>query len=189
MAYIGKSMSENAYKAHQEGLVVKSQVNSKMLKSCGFEYSVGFFKWLCDKKYIKPVAYHHTSAFCKLTPFYSHKVINFMQKNCNLDILYNLYLNRTTREEIKTQLGIEYARVYVSADILGIKCDPIEFHCVKYKNLLFWSTETAFHHKSHKVKVIEVFDERPSQNWNNKNTRKIINKIILYKKPAVKILG
>ncbi|NYB72849.1 hypothetical protein HZF24_01700 [Sedimentibacter hydroxybenzoicus DSM 7310] len=189
MAYIGKKMSENAYQAHKDGLLVKSQVDSRLLKKYGFKYSVGFFRWLCDKKYIKPVAFHHTSASCKLTPFYSPKAISFMQNYCNLDILYKQYLNKTTREEIKKQLGIKYAKAYVSADVLGIKCDPIEFHCVKYKNLLFWSTETAFHHKSNKVKVIEVFDDRPSNNWNNKNTRKIINKIILYKNPDVKVMG
>lgn len=189
MAYIGKRMSENAYKAHNDGLLVKSQIDSKLLKTFGFKYSVGFFRWLCDKKYLKPVAFHHTSASCRLTPFYSPKAISFMQNYCNLNILYELYLNKATREEIKKKLNIKYSKIYVSADILGIKCEQIEFHCVKYKNLLFWSTETAFNRKSKNIKEIEVFYKRPSQNWNNKNTKKIINKIILYKKPDVKILG
>lgn len=189
MAYIKRSMSENANKAHEEGLVVKSQINAKTLKDYGFEYSVGFFRWLCDKKYIKPVAFHHTSAFYKLTPFYSLKVVSFMQRNCNLDILYKLYLNKITKEEIKRRLGIRYTKAIVSADLLNIKCHPIEFHCVQYKNLLYWSPEKAFYYKSEKVNIIEVLEERPSQNWNNKNTKKIVNRIILYKKPAVEILG
>lgn len=188
MAYIGRSMSENAYKAHREGLVVKSQVNSKILKSHGFKYSVNFFKWLCKNGYIKPVAYHHTSAFYKSTPFYSLKVIGFMQKHCNLDILYKLYLNKTNKVEIKKELKIKYAKVLVSGDLLNLKCEPIEYHCVLYKSLLFWSTNTAFQRNSKKLKIIEVLDKRPAHNWNNKNTKKIINKIILYKHPKVKIL-
>lgn len=111
MVYIGIIMSENAFQAHEEGLFVKSEVTAKFLKNYDFKYSVGFFKWLINKKYIKPVGYHHTSVGRNMTRFFSPKVIDFMNNNFNLDTLYKLYLDKTTKEEIIEMLGTKYVRV------------------------------------------------------------------------------
>lgn len=183
MAYIGKSMSENALKAHEEGLFVKSGVTAKFLKKHNFKYSVNFFKWLVDKKYIKPVAFHHTSVGCNMTKFYSPKVITFMNDNFNLDILYRLYLKKTTKEDIKRMLNIKYVRLILSYE-LNNQYVELKYDCISCNEKIYWDKNTEIISTSDNVRIIEEFLERPN-NWNNPNTKIIIKTLMTYKNPDI----
>lgn len=184
MPYIGRSMSENALKAHQDGLFVKSEVSAQFLKRYDFKYSVKYFKWLIDKKYIKPVEFHHTSACHKMTRFYSPKVINFINNNFNLDILYKLYLKKTTKEEVIKMLNIKYVRLILYA-VLNDQHIECLYDCIRCAEKLFWDKSTIIISTSKNVKIIEEFSERPS-NWNNTNTKSIIKTLMTYKEPDIK---
>lgn len=185
MAYIGKSMSENAFKAHQEGLFVKSEVTAQFLKKYNFKYSVNFFKWLINKKYIKPVGYHHTSVGHNMTRFYSPKVINFMNYYFNLDILYNLYLKKTTKEEIIKQiLRIKYVRLAFLVEI-GNQYAEYTFDCISCNGKLYWDKSTIIINTSDIVRIIEESSEKPND-WNNPNTKIIIKTLLTYKNPDIK---
>lgn len=184
MAYIGKIMSENAFKAHQEGLFVKSEVTAKFLKNYDFKYSVGFFKWLIDKKYIKPVGYHHTSVGRNMTCFYSPKIVSFMNDSFNLDTLYKLYLAKTTKEEIKEMLGIKYVRIAKSVKLFNQNVDYI-YDCVSCNERFYWDKSSIIINATGKVRIIKEFTEQPND-WNNTHTKSIINALIVYKKPDIK---
>lgn len=187
MAYIGKRMSENAFKAHQEGLFVKSEVTSKFLKDYDFKYSVAFFKWLLDKKYIKPAAYHHTSAGCNMTRFYSPKIITFMNDHFNLDILYKLYLKKITKEDIKKMLNIKYVRLAFLFEYNNQYAE-CTYDCISCKGKLYWDKRNIIISKSGNVRIIQEFSERPPD-WNNANTRSIIKALITYKNPAIETIS
>lgn len=190
MAYIGKKMSVNAFNAHKKGLFVLSYINADFLKKNNFKYSIGFFKWLCNCEYIKPSESHHTSACCNLTRFYSVKAFSFANINLNLDILYKLYLNKLTLSEIQHLRGIKFAKVLVSSQLLNINGGPIEFHCVRYRNKLYWSINTMINLHSSQVLVLEEYDSQPTYNWNNKNCDDIIKILISNKRHRAKnIIG
>lgn len=184
MAYIGKSMSENAFKAHQEGLFVKSEVTAKFLKNYDFKYSVSFFKWLLDKKYIKPAGYHHTSVGRNMTRFFSPKVIDFTNNNFNLDILYKLYLAKTTKEEIKEMLGIKYVRVAKSVKLFNQHVE-YTYDCIACNERFYWDKSSIIINETGKVRIIKEFTEQPND-WNNSNTKSIVNTLIVYKNPDIK---
>jgi hypothetical protein len=184
MAYIGKSMSENAFKAHLKGLFVKSQITAQFLKSYDFKYSVKFFKWLIDKKYIKPVEFHHTSVTRNLTCFYSPNVIGFANNYFNLDTLYKLYLKKVTKEEIKKMLNIKYVRLVLSTEINNQYAE-YTYDCISCKEKLYWDKSTIIISASDNVRIIEEFYERPAH-WNNPYTRGIIKTLMIYKNPDIK---
>ena len=171
-------MSENAKKAYEKGFFTLSQLKKEILLKYGFRYSIRFFKWLCKNDYLKPSETHHTSFSFKVTKFYSPKAIYYANMGLNLKNLYSLYLRKETIESLSKKMNIEYARVVVGSSFVGIKtAAPVVFDCVKYKGLLFWSAGTILARNNNEKKIIDIWDDKPD-NWNNKNTDKIIHKFI-----------
>lgn len=183
MPYIGKSMSENAYLAHKKGLFTKSKITAEMLKNAGFQYSVNFFKWLCQENYIYPEERHHTSAAIKLTDFYSLGTLTFVAKYYDLQNLYQLYLGKKTKEEIMSSKNISYIRLLVPAYYFGLKATmpPIQTDCVFVNGKLFWKPDTVITFG----KIIKEF-KYPPFDWRNKDTETILRKIFLFKKVSWK---
>ena len=97
--YIGRSMSVNAKKAYERGLKPLSRIRSADLKQNGFHYPVAFFRWLVHNWNIKPREMHHTSAACRLTPFYDGSVIRYAAHCCSLELLFQIYKGKMTIEQ------------------------------------------------------------------------------------------
>lgn len=68
--YIGKTGSVNAQQAYEKGKVVLSQIDSPLLKKYGIPFSVDFFRWLVEEKYIVRSEWHHTGPNYRVTDFY-----------------------------------------------------------------------------------------------------------------------
>ena len=177
MPYIDKSMSENAKKAYINGFFTLSKLKKETLLKNGFDYSVRFFKWLCKNGYINPSESHHTSFSYKISKFYSPKTIQYAVKSLNLKNLYSLYLKKETVENLRIKMNIKYARVVVGSSFIGIKTPPVVLDCIKYKNLLYLGVDTILSRDNNEKKIVDVWDNKPD-NWVNKNTHKIIMKII-----------
>lgn len=133
MPYIGKSMSANAKRAHDQGLMPISSFGRKQLDQCGFKYSVAFFRWLCKKKYIKSNGLHHTGAAPRMTKFYSPGTIGSFARQANLPALYAMYRGKMSADEVLESLGVRYYSVECAAGILGMKqvgtvvCDVVYY--------------------------------------------------------------
>ena len=116
--YIGNRMSKNASHAHNMGQFPISKIDASMLREYGFEYSVEFFKWLCDKGYIKPIAFHHTGAAASMTQFYSPRTITYVTEKYNLPLLYGMYLGKINKEDAKKQLEIKFVKAKIPSSLL-----------------------------------------------------------------------
>jgi len=118
-------MSKNAFHAHRMGQFPISNVNASMLRESGFEYSVEFFKWLCNRGYIKPIAFHHTGVSANMTRFYSPRTIAYVVKKFNLSLLYDIYLGKISKEDARAQLGIKYVKAEIPASLLKFKIQQL----------------------------------------------------------------
>lgn len=180
--YIGRRMSKNALKAHQKNQFTISQVNHDLLRTNGFEYSVQFFKWLCRKGYIRPVAYHHTGAAPRMTNFYSPETIIYVAEKYNLSMLYKLYLGRMSKMDLYGLLGIQYVRIRVSGTLLNEDAQMVEVDVVRYKNYYFISKNQWIHLREDEVEVLKQWDYAPIGGvWRNKNRKSIVRRILLFR--------
>ena len=180
--YIGYRMSKNALYAHTRGQFPISAVNKAMLINNGFTYSVLFFRWLCKQQYITPIAFHHTGASSIMTAFYSKDTITFVAQRYNLPLLYQIYLEKITKEEAKKQLGITYIRAKVIPSVLGFKIStPLVLDLVKCGEWYHYSKAKKFKLSEKQIEVLQVWDEIPCQGWINKQSKSIV-KMLLCKK-------
>ncbi|MDF2908282.1 MAG: hypothetical protein K0R34_3603 [Herbinix sp.] len=186
IGYKGYQMSKNADLAHKMGQFPVSKITSKLLISNGFEYSLSFFRWLCQKNYIKPVAWHHTSAACNMTAFYSISTITYVAEKFNLSLLYRIYSGAITKEEAKRELGIQYVKAYVVPSALGFNISsPLLLDLVKYDNFYYLSKDKKLILNERQIDIIKLWDETPSQGWTNKNNEIIIRMLLTKKKEYV----
>lgn len=182
--YIGRRMSVNAQKARDNGMLPMSYFNSNILKENGFQYPVDFFKWLCKKQYIYPKEWHHTSVSFKSTKYYDKTSITYVVQKYNLELLYNIYCNKITKEEAKAIRGITYVKIKTTDRILGLNgANIITLSCVKCDNILWFAKGKYLNINESSMPYIlqEEWKKRPSSNFNNPNTSKIVNVLLKYK--------
>lgn len=178
--YIGKSMSVNAKRAYKKGLKPISKFNSEELQQNGFLYSYSFFKWLVDEHYIVPKESHHTSASKRMTNFYNKDTISFVVKFYNLDLLYNIYCGKIGKAEAKRKRNIQYAVVEILDTLIGgNKGKRIKINCILCDNILFYSHKLCFHKEDDRINILEQFDERPFNNFNNKYLKGVSEKLLV----------
>lgn len=67
--------SNNAVAAEAAGLIVKSKITAKWLKTNGIDESPSFIRWLIDERVIPYEEWHHTSKFFNRTYYYSAATI------------------------------------------------------------------------------------------------------------------
>lgn len=170
--YIGRSMSVNAKKAYERGLKPLSRIRSADLKQNGFHYPVAFFRWLVHNWDIKPREMHHTSAACRLTPFYDGSVIRYAAHCCSLELLFQIYKGKMTIEQARQNKGICYARAQILDTLLGGKSgNTLCVNCLLYNQLLLLSPKLCVQADDPRVNVLEIFEELPeqikSEKWNS----------------------
>ena len=177
-----RDMSPNAKKAYKNGLFTLSKIKKEDLSKHGFTHSIEFFKWLCKNKYIVPSEQHHTSASFRLTAFYSPKAVAYAVKSLRLDNLYEIYKGRESEESLIKKEAIKYVRIVVPCSIFGLKKGKdVTLDCIRYKNHLLYSADSIIGTSSTSVYVSGEYDSMPDD-WNNKNTYEILQKIIIRKK-------
>ena len=180
MSYINKSMSINAQKAYNKGLFTLSRLNSELLKTYNFKYSVSFFKWLCKNQIIKPSESHHTSAFYNLTKFYSPKCFFYANKYLNLEKLYGIYLSKEPIENFKKNIVVEYTKIKILPSLLGLKSGGlINLDCIKYQRRIFISENMAINIKNTGFQIISKSFIKP-ENWENPSEQKIKERLLIY---------
>lgn len=180
--YIGRRMSINAQKARDNGMLPMSYFTSNLLKENGFEYSVDFFKWLCKKQYIYPKEWHHTSASFKSTKYYDKNSITYIVQRCNLELLYDIYLNKIDKEEAKSIRGISYVRIRTTDRIFGLNgINIITLDCVKCDGVLWFAKNKYLREDSKEYILIKEWEKRPSNDFNNKNISSIVKVLLRYK--------
>lgn len=186
MGYIGRRMSEKAYKAYKKGLLPRSKFTKKILKENGWTYSVLFFNWLCKEGYIVPLEYHHTTPMIKCTPFYALNTISYVIDKFDLESLYEVYLHKSTMRDILRKKGVQRVKILVSRTIMGTKSD-VYLDCLLYNNLYWWTKDKCFKVNSKEVALINTVDLDDFTNWRNPNREKLERQIcirkIYYRKP------
>lgn len=90
--YVGKSMSVRAQKAYEEGMLSLSQITSSVLKEAGIPYSVDFFRWMVEEKYLVRTEWHHTGPNLRTTDFYDMADILSQLRELDIYYIYPLYL-------------------------------------------------------------------------------------------------
>lgn len=180
--YIGRQMSINAKKARDKGMIVKSEINSTLLKELGFNYSVNFFKWLCKKGYIIPKEVHHTSASFRSTVYLDKSSILFAVDKYNLELLYRIYLEKITIQEAKQELHIEYVIIKASDRILGLQGKNIvKISCVMCYGYIFFAKGKYINKDSKEYVILEKTTERTKE-YCNKNIKKMVRILLIYNK-------
>ncbi|MCL1999765.1 MAG: hypothetical protein FWG65_13480 [Turicibacter sp.] len=184
MSYLDgkRDMSANAEKAYSRGMFAMSKITQETLYKHGFYQTVTFFKWLCKNEYVMPSEYHHTAASFQLTAFYSTKAIEFAAASLDLGILYELYIGRETEESILRIRGISYVSIDVPSYVFGIKkSGAIKVNCIDYKGFLFYSEDSILGRELKTKYPLQSYSKRPDW-WHNKNSDRILKKIIARKK-------
>lgn len=186
--YVGNRMSKNAYVAHREGQFPISKLTVQMLRDSGFTYSVAFFKWLCDKGYNRPIAFHHTGVGYKMTAFYSADTISYVVKKFNLPLLYKIYSGKFTEADAIKQLGIKYVKAKIPASLLNIKSTAvITIDAVSYQGYYFVSLRTWVFPNENQIEIKREWESEPGiEQWHNKNTEAIIGRLIKLKRLDVR---
>lgn len=180
--YIGYKMSKNADIAHKNGQFPITNINSKMLKDNGFEYSVPFFKWLCNKQYIIPIAWHHTGASSTMTAFYSPKTISYVAEKYNLSLLYQIYLGKITKPEAINKLQIHFVKAKVISSALGFKfTEPLILYLIKSGEYYYLTKEKKFILNDRQIQILQAWETHPSQGWFNKEGKSIIRMLLCKK--------
>jgi len=177
-----RDMSENAKKAYRKGMLPLSKIRKSILREHGFMFSVEFFKWLCKSGYLFPSEHHHTSASFQMTAFYSPKTIAFAVHSLNLDNLFAIFKNKETVESLIAKETIVYVRIIMSYTAFGLKSrGNVPLDCIRYKNYLLYSEDSIIGTYSPSFSVLDESDQKPND-WNNKNTDAILNKVVTRKK-------
>ncbi len=179
--YIGRKMSKNAAEAHKNGQFPISSISSKLLKENGFEYSVDFFKWLCEQGYVVPLGWHHTGVACNMTAFYNRSTITYVADKYNLELLYQMYSGEINREDAKQILGITYVRAKVVPSALGFKMSAlINADMVKCGDYYYFSKDKKVVLGERQIEIMQEWDKVP-QGWKNKETDAIVRMLICKK--------
>jgi hypothetical protein len=179
--YIDNKMSVNAQVAHFRGLKPKSYFTHSVLNELGFHYSVSFFHWLIKSHYLLPKEMHHTSASKNLTKFYDINKVKFIINSYNLNLLYDIYRKRITDGQAKIIRGIKYVKIQIPQYILtGNSYDTIEINCVLCDDVIFYTPKLCFSAHDKRIKVLECYDNRPS-NFSNNNLKKIASLLVRHK--------
>lgn len=179
--YIGRSMSINAKRAYERGLKPLSRITPSDLKQNGFNYPVRFFRWLVHNWDIKPKEMHHTSAACNITAFYDSSVIRYVAQCCNLELLFQVYKGKLTKEQAKQIRNIKYAKVRVIDKLLGGTFGKVvNIDCVLCDGLLFFSSKLCFRADHSGVEILKILDEPPSDRKNGE-LEKLADELIKHK--------
>lgn len=179
--YIGRSMSINAKKAREKGLLPASYWTSDVLKQHGFNYPVSFFRWLCKRQYITAKEYHHTGCAFKCTGYYQESTISYVVQRYDLDLLYEIYTGKIDKNEAKKKKKITYVKVKTTDRILGLKgLNTVTLNCVRYSNIIWYSKNKFIHEDSKDCTIIAEYDERPF-GFENKNIFRLVQFLLTYK--------
>lgn len=60
------------------------------------------------------------------------------------------------------------------------------YDCVACNERFYWDKSSIIINETGKVKIIKEFTEQPND-WKNSNTKSIVNTLIVYKNPDIKI--
>ena len=161
--YIGKSMSVNAKDSYSRGLKPISRFTVQDLEQHDFPYSLAFFKWLVHENYIAPSEFHHTSAAYNRTPFYNMKAISYAVRCLNLDLLYEIYTGKITKEEAARKRGITYVRVKTSGSLFGSRECVIMINGVMCDGIIFYSPRLCFRYDEERMILAAQYDEMPQE--------------------------
>lgn len=175
--YIEKRMSVNAQAAHDNGLKPKSYFTNSVLQELGFSYSVSFFHWLIKSNYLLPTERHHTSASKNFTNFYSPESICRLVSTYNLDLLYNLYLDKITKDDAKKIRGIKYTRIRIPKSLLDSQGGVVDIDCILCDNTLFYTPKLCFSAQDPRIQILETHEERPAD-FKNAHTKGLINNLL-----------
>lgn len=181
--YYGNKMSKNALHAHKMNQFPLSALTTEMLKEANFTYSLSFFKWLCKKGYIKPIAVHHTGVSAQTTCFYSPRTLSFVAMKYRLPLLYDIYLNKVDKKTALSSLGITYCKIKTLSSLLGIKPSAmVMLDVIRYKDYYFISKSKWICPMEEQVEIISEYKELTGgEDWNNSAKRAIERKILIFK--------
>jgi len=108
--YCEYSMSNNAVKAYDMGLLPLSKISASLLKKGGWLYSKGFAMFLAKTGEWLPEEWHHTSKEYNETNFYSiYSLIQYWEElddTTKGKLLGRFALEKTKRETEKRVVGI-----------------------------------------------------------------------------------
>lgn len=181
--YIGKSMSVNARDSYERGLKPISRITVQDLKQHDFPYSLSFFKWLVHENYIAHSEFHHTSAVYNRTPFYSMKAISYAARYLNLDLLYEIYTGKMTKEEAARKRRITYVRVKTSGSLFGSRECVIMINGVMCDGIVFYSPRLCFKYDEERMVLVAQYDEMP-QEFGNPYLKDLREELIMRKTSA-----
>lgn len=176
------SMSINAKRAYDNGLQPISKFTASDLKRNGFDYSVDFFKWIIKTWQIRPMEVHHTSAAKNWTEFYSEQTIRHIAETCNLELLYKMYRGKITKEQAKRERKIEYAKVRILDSMIGgTTGTSVVINAILCDGVIFYSQKLCFDQNDRRLEILARYDTRPSSDFENKNLRRLSDKLVLHK--------
>lgn len=175
--YIERKMSVNAQAAHDNGLKPKSYFTNNVLQELGFHYSVSFFHWLIKSHYLLPTERHHTSASKNFTNFYSPESICRLVSTYNLDLLYNLYLGKITKDDAEKIRGIKYTKIRIPKSLLDSQGGVADMDCILCDNTLFFTPKLCFSAKDPRIQILETHEECPAD-FKNAHTKGLINNLL-----------
>ncbi|MCD7865281.1 MAG: hypothetical protein LUG54_04565 [Clostridiales bacterium] len=181
--YIGNRMSVNAKLAHDRGLLPVSSIGRKELDQCGFSYSVGFFRWLCKKRYIFPREFHHTGASKRMTGFYSPDNIKNFSERANLPLLYELYRNKRTFCEAVEALDLRYYRMECIRSVLGLAgVGSVIIYVVYYRGMFYLSKKKKLLRKNMYTEQYRILAEykKGDAGWKNSRGKEIEQYILVF---------
>lgn len=178
-------MSKNAADAYKRGLKPISKFRLSDLRDEKFQYSLRFFKWLIAH-HITPEELHHTSAAKKMTRFYGAKTIKKLNTAYDLYFLYKMYLENLPMEWGLREKNIQYLRMPVLDTLIGGQSGrEIRLDRIAYQELVFYSFSACFYRNDKRVQILEAFDQPPTD-WNNKNTKALVQYLLRYKPQMVR---
>jgi len=178
--YLSNNMSVNAKVAHSKGRKPKSYFTREKLDELGFKYSVVFFNWLIERKYLLPAEMHHTSAAKRNTAFYSTDSISNLIKYYDLDLLYKLYSKEITFEEAELLRGIKYAIVELPLVLLtGNRGENIDVKCILYDDYIFISQKLYFLCSDKRLKIKHMYECRPSIDFFDERLEKTVKYLVI----------
>lgn len=176
------SMSVNAKRAYENGMRPISRFTASDLRKSGFEYSVEFFKWIIRTWGIRPMEVHHTSAAKRRTEFYGEQTIRHIVDTCNLELLYEMYLGKLTKEQAKRKRKIQYVKVRILRSMIdGTIGTPIVINAIICDGIIFYSQKLCFDQNDERLEILACYDIRPSADFENKNLKRLSDKLVLHK--------
>ncbi len=96
--------SNNAVRAEEAGLRVKSKITNDWLKAGGIDEKAAFIKWLIGYNFIDASEWHHTSKFFNRVDYYSIEDIieglEYIKERSasRLEALHKIYANKELRK-------------------------------------------------------------------------------------------